>query len=287
MGRWNNVQKTILVFELLAIIVAGGILLFVPERARPAVRVARTAVTYDSSALIASPLVALSAEERARLEDSLKVDMNTASVDELRRIPRIGPTTAEKIFKYRQEHGPFRSFADLDAISGIGPSIIAVLPKYARLSGTESMPVETAPVAGAKIDPNTATAEQLQEIPGVGPAMAEKIISGRPYASVDDLKNVPGIGEAKFAQMAPLMAIQGKPAPRPASSATTAAALINLNTATAEQLGTISGIGPATAAAIIAYRNANGPFRSVEDLDNVPRIGPALIAKIRDKVTVQ
>lgn len=286
MGRWNNVQKTILVFELLAIVVGGGILLFVPERARSAARVSRTAVTYDSSALIASPLVALSAEERARLEDSLKIDMNTASVDELRRIPRVGPTTAEKIFKYRQEHGPFRSFADLDAISGIGPSIIAVLPKYARLSGTDSLPPATAPAAGAKIDPNTATAEQLQEIPGVGPAMAEKIVAGRPYATLEDLRRVPGIGEAKFAQMTPLMAIQGKPAPRPAAAAP-ASALVNINTATAEQLGTIPGIGPATAAAIIAYRNVNGPFRSVEDLDNVPRIGPALIEKIRGKVTVQ
>lgn len=59
---------------------------------------------------------------------------------------------------------------------------------------------------------------------------------------------------------------------------------VSLGTATAEQLDTLPGIGPALAAAIIAYREEHGGFSSVEELDNVSGIGPALLAKLRDLV---
>lgn len=45
---------------------------------------------------------------------------------------------------------------------------------------------------------NTATASQLETLSGVGPSMSQKIVDGRPYASIEDLKNVSGIGEALF-----------------------------------------------------------------------------------------
>ncbi|MGO4998685.1 ComEA family DNA-binding protein [Oceanisphaera sp. W20_SRM_FM3] len=56
---------------------------------------------------------------------------------------------------------------------------------------------------------------------------------------------------------------------------------ININTATAEQLTLLSGIGANKAASIIAYREQNGPFASVEDLTKVSGIGPATIEKNR------
>jgi competence protein ComEA len=62
--------------------------------------------------------------------------------------------------------------------------------------------------------------------------------------------------------------------------------LINLNSATSAQLDTLPGVGPSTAKAIISYRNRKGPFGKVEDLLNVPGIGPAKIAALRDQVTV-
>jgi competence protein ComEA len=62
---------------------------------------------------------------------------------------------------------------------------------------------------------------------------------------------------------------------------------INLNTATAEQLQTISGIGPSKSAAIIQYREEHGPFKTVEDLTNVSGIGPKTIEKMKDKIFAQ
>ena len=67
---------------------------------------------------------------------------------------------------------------------------------------------------------------------------------------------------------------------------TTATPLINLNSATSDQLDTLPGVGPSTAKAIISYRNRKGPFGKVEDLLNVPGIGPSKVAAIRDQVTV-
>lgn len=61
--------------------------------------------------------------------------------------------------------------------------------------------------------------------------------------------------------------------------------LIDLNRADAAALDTLSGIGPATAAAIIEYREANGPFKRSEDIQNVKGIGPSVYAKIKDQIT--
>jgi competence protein ComEA len=63
-------------------------------------------------------------------------------------------------------------------------------------------------------------------------------------------------------------------------------ALIDLNTATAEQLDTLPGVGPSTAAAIIAHRDENGPFTSVDQLIDVRGIGEAKLEQLRDLVSV-
>jgi competence protein ComEA len=61
---------------------------------------------------------------------------------------------------------------------------------------------------------------------------------------------------------------------------------LDLNHANAAQLEELPGVGPATAAAIVAHRETNGPFRSVDDLLDVRGIGEAKLAQFRDLVTV-
>jgi len=61
---------------------------------------------------------------------------------------------------------------------------------------------------------------------------------------------------------------------------------VDLNTATAEQLDTLPGVGPVTAAAIVAWRQANGTFTTVDQLGEVDGIGPARLEKLRPLVRV-
>ena len=69
--------------------------------------------------------------------------------------------------------------------------------------------------------------------------------------------------------------------PRPRSRA-----MININTAIVEELDKLPGIGPSIAQAIIDYRTQNGPFKKIEDINDVKGIGDALFAKIKDSITV-
>ena len=59
---------------------------------------------------------------------------------------------------------------------------------------------------------------------------------------------------------------------------------VSLNTATAEQLDTLDGVGPATAAKILDWRRQHGGFRSIDDLGEIPGIGPKRLAALRTKV---
>ncbi|MDR2876539.1 MAG: ComEA family DNA-binding protein [Chromatiales bacterium] len=61
---------------------------------------------------------------------------------------------------------------------------------------------------------------------------------------------------------------------------------ININRADAMALTTLNGIGPAKAEAIVEYRKANGPFRSVDDLTAVKGLGVSILERNRDRLTI-
>lgn len=81
-----------------------------------------------------------------------------------------------------------------------------------------------------------------------------------------------------------LLAEQQKAQPTKTAAADTS--VINLNTATAEQLDTLPGIGPKVAARIIEYRQKNGPFKTIEAVMNVKGIGEKNFLKIKNRLTV-
>lgn len=68
--------------------------------------------------------------------------------------------------------------------------------------------------------------------------------------------------------------------------ATSAAGIVDINSATLSDLDALPGVGPSTAQAIIDYRTANGPYASVDELLNVRGIGPSKLAAMRARVRV-
>jgi competence protein ComEA len=69
----------------------------------------------------------------------------------------------------------------------------------------------TPPDAGTLIDLNSATAKELDSLPGIGPVLAERIVEGRPYETVEDLRQVPGIGKATMDRLRPLVRVSTPP----------------------------------------------------------------------------
>ncbi|MDP3583506.1 MAG: helix-hairpin-helix domain-containing protein [Thiobacillus sp.] len=63
-------------------------------------------------------------------------------------------------------------------------------------------------------------------------------------------------------------------------------AAVNINTATQSELEGVRGLGPAKAKAIIEYRESNGSFKSVDELDNVKGFGKASIEKLKEELSV-
>jgi competence protein ComEA len=82
----------------------------------------------------------------------------------------------------------------------------------------------------------------------------------------------------------PTTAPGGAPPAAADGSAGPPAAPVSLGSATLEQLQTLDGVGPATAQKIVAYRTEHGGFRSVDDLANVPGIGPKRLAALKPHV---
>lgn len=166
----------------------------------------------------------------------------------------------------------------------------------------------SAPLAsGERIDPNAASEEDLDRLSGVGPAVARAIVASRtaegPFPDAGSLARVRGIGPATVERLAPHLAFEAsgagrrarrEPAPGAAagasanaSSATPGAKPVDLNRATAEELETVRGIGPALAARIIAHRDQVGGFTRVDDLTRVRGIGPAKLDAMRGFLIVR
>ena len=81
--------------------------------------------------------------------------------------------------------------------------------------------------------------------------------------------------------------ISAKPEPEPTPKPPTEQTLLDLNTATAEALAALPGIGPVRARRIVAYREENGPFAYIEDVMDVYGIGEGIFEEFSTYVTVE
>lgn len=240
-------------------------------------------------------------EEAAFYDNSIeRIELNTATAEELIEIEGIGRSTAEKIVAYAEKVG-FLSVEDLLDIDGIGQKTYEEIRPYVTVSVENWKETRLSETTATKAEPfeeyepvfpldlNSATLEDLMFINGIGEVTAGKIIdyaNNTGFNSVDDLLKIDGIGNKKLEIIRPYVTVTVKSTTETAStSGFDNQKLINLNTATVNELMTINGIGQVTAEKIVDYAHTIG-FNSVEDLIYINGIGEKKLESIRPYVTV-
>lgn len=160
-----------------------------------------------------------------------------------------------------------------------------------------------------KIDLNTATRDELLTLKGVGPATADAIIARRPFGKVEELKDVPGIGDVRWGEIRRDVTVKqskatvkrerkesrapaGAPATgeqrsqrrgEPTDEELMEIRQVNINTASREEIESLLGIGPVKAQAIIDNR----PYRTIEEVMEVKGIKRKTFEQIRDRIVVR
>ena len=148
-------------------------------------------------------------------EESL-LDINLASAEELADLPGLGDVTAQRIVESREQEGVFPSLHALTRVKGVGKTAVEKLEGFATPAGIMDHPgtdlvgtgleergILELDVSGRaeddRIDLNLATAEELQELKGIGPSIAERIVGYRDaksgLADISELQEVRGISE--------------------------------------------------------------------------------------------
>jgi competence protein ComEA len=164
-----------------------------------------------------------------------RLDLNSADHAQLRQLPEVGDKLAGRIEAYRRSNGGFRSVEELQNVEGIGPARLHALRQLVTVSIRDSAeapsatPVvvqrvsykKTAPATkktrskkgealAGPIDINRASEQELQQLPGIGPTLARRIIEARPFRSVDDLRRVRGIGARTLDKLRPFVTVENK-----------------------------------------------------------------------------
>jgi competence protein ComEA len=116
----------------LAAKLVDGSQVYIPHKGVATDAGAQQTVGYEGGATAASSYSSASAKSHAKASGGV-VNLNTATKEELDTLPGVGPATADKIIRYRLDHGGFGSVEELLSVKGIGPKKLAEIRKHVRL----------------------------------------------------------------------------------------------------------------------------------------------------------
>ena len=181
------------------------------------------------------------ARRRLPLAEGETLDPNVAPAVELDRLPGVGPGTADAIVQARERGGRFDGPEDLLAVRGIGPATLEKMRDHldfsspaplrpARREGPGAVGVPRVPGAGhagageggrqgplgkppdLPVELNSADLDDLESLPGVGPALARRILEERArqgrFGALEDLLAVRGIGPATLERLRPRVVVR-------------------------------------------------------------------------------
>jgi len=145
---------------------------------------------------------------------------------------------------------------------------------------------------GEQVDLDRALAPEIARLPGVGPDLARRIVEYRKahgdFGDMDGLDQVPGVGPGLIARVRPHVRFSGTATAHTRSRVMgSEIRTVGVNSASINELAELPGIGPSRAAAIVAYREAHGPFASIEGLTAVRGIGLATVSKLRSRLEMR
>ncbi|MGM0380892.1 MAG: ComEA family DNA-binding protein, partial [bacterium] len=132
-------------------------------------------------------------------------DINTADASRLNELPGVGEVTAGKIVKYREKYGEFARPEDIEKVTGIGPTTFKKMKDRIEVSSVSGVQSPRESSSGGKVNINRASAEELEQLPGVGVTYAERIVEYRSkhgsFSSLDELTRVSGIGPVTVSKL--------------------------------------------------------------------------------------
>jgi competence protein ComEA len=141
-----------------------------------------------------------------------KVDLNTATVDQLHAVKGIGKSRALEIARYRDKNGPFMSVDDLARVPHMGDMPWGEFDRV-KLEFTVRLPDGSAPPTAPeapKVDVNTANVEELRGVEGIGADRAQEIIDWREkygaFRDINELDTLPHFKDEPEGQRAPIKA---------------------------------------------------------------------------------
>jgi competence ComEA-like helix-hairpin-helix protein len=245
--------------------------------------------------------------------------LSLAFVEVTGKVPRPGvysfpkPPTLREVWA---KAGAVGTPSDPDKIIASGDRVEATPQGGFRLAAMSGAQLVT---LGMPLNLNRATADDLDALPGLGPALARRIVDYRqahgPFKQIEDLSEVSGIGPHNLPKLKPYLGLgspeavappdweaamtagqpgsgtyresqEGRPPGKIGLQPKAPGRVIDPNRASQADLETLPGIGPVLAQRIIDYRRAHGPYKKIADLRKVPGIGPKKLKKIKPYLTM-